>query len=452
MACREPEGCKSMSTIQDPAEKLTFMVNDADQHSTPALYAYERYIDPKDSDKAIRLVMKPDGTGEMLFAGRPAHLKSRDTQLTFSEEQLAALGVTGSGSDERSEIEATGAGGLEVSASTRPTPGALLNRLNPLRELDAEGRIEYAKKYRELQAQLDDPESRLGVMDAQGVQAAVNYAAIGGPENEFENEPDALYANIRAMNRYLAAEWGFTYKSRIFTPPFVSMMDAERAIAELDALMADPHGAPQLIQLSTGPSVHRSPFRPELDPFWARCNEAGINICTHQATVTFYPRQGLEWDEPEVMIGNMDAFQWVLYYADRPAYETVAAAILQGLFSRFPNIKLLLSEQGTVWVPYIVRKMDHAFLLGRRATWGEMDRRPSEYFKTHCFVAPYPEENVDRVIEVVGSDPIVFGSDFPHGEGLPDPSMYLGQLSNCSEEQVSGIMRDNLARFLGTET
>jgi predicted TIM-barrel fold metal-dependent hydrolase len=131
--------------------------------------------------------------------------------------------------------------------------------------------------------------------------------------------------------------------------------------------------------------------------------------------------------------------------------ETVGAAILQGWFARFPKMQLLLSEQGTVWVPYTIRKLDHAFLMGRRATWGTLEMRPSEYFRQHCFVAPFPEENVERVVEAVGIEPIVFGSDFPHGEGLPEPQAYLGQLKNFSDDQVKIIMRDNLARYLDRE-
>lgn len=77
--------------------------------------------------------------------------------------------------------------------------------------------------------------------------------------------------------------------------------------------------------------------------------------------------------------------------------EMVRAAILQDFFARYPNIRLLLSEQGALWVPYLVRKMDHAFLMGRRATWGKLDRRPSEIFRERCLVAPFPEENVERV-------------------------------------------------------
>jgi predicted TIM-barrel fold metal-dependent hydrolase len=147
----------------------------------------------------------------------------------------------------------------------------------------------------------------------------------------------------------------------------------------------------------------------------------------------------------------MDAFQWVFYYGDRPAMETVGAAILQGWFVRFPNLQLLLSEQGTVWLPYVLRKMDHAFLMGRKATWGKFEMRPSEYFRDHCFVAPFPEEKLERVIEAVGTKPIVFGSDFPHGEGLPDPSVYLSQLDALSDADARAVMRGNLARFLDQE-
>ena len=57
-------------------------------------------------------------------------------------------------------------------------------------------------------------------------------------------------------------------------------------------MVEDP--PPKVIQLVAGPSIHRSPFRPELDAFWARLNEARINVCTHLSPVTFYGRQGLE--------------------------------------------------------------------------------------------------------------------------------------------------------------
>lgn len=419
-----------------------YLLTDADEHSTPRFNAYLDYMEESKKHLAITYEVTDEGFN-VLYAGKPARLRAKNFQVTFSDDLLADIGVKGAGSTESDgNLGRAGRGAMRTVV-----PGSLLNKLNPLKELDTAGRIEFAKKYREMQPLLDNPADRLTVMDAQGIQSCVNYATIA-TEYEFEDNLEALYANQRAENRYLAAEWGYTYQNRIFTPPVISTVDAAAAIAELDAVMNDPHGAPKVIQLMAGPSVHRSPFRPELDPFWARLNEAGVNVCTHLSTVTFYGRQGLEWDEEEAMLGDMDAFQWVMYYGDRPAYETVAAAILQGLFARFPNVQLLLSEQGTVWVPYFVRKMDHAFLMGRRATWGKLTMRPSDYFKKHVKVAPFPEENVDRIIEAVGVEPLTFGSDFPHGEGLPDPSLYVSQLKNCTEEQKRAIMRDNLAGYL----
>jgi predicted TIM-barrel fold metal-dependent hydrolase len=436
-----------MAVIDVPT-KLDYLINDADEHSTPRPKAYEDYIDPDRRDMAIRTVRGPDGRSQQLFNGRPARFDmGRDFQVTFAADTLDELGITASGghkSDGEEEDESR-------SRQANLVPGSLLNRLNPLRSLDEEGRKEFVRRYRELQDQLDNPADRLAVMDAQGVECVVNYAALPGIEVEFEDDYDGLYANLIALNRYLGTEWGYNYEGRLFTPPFISFADPEAALKLLEEILKIE--TPRVIQTSNGTSMHTSPFRPDNDRFWSICSEAGIQLATHLASVTRYAANGeAEWSEPEATLGGMTAFQWVLYHGDRPAMETVAAAILQGWFARFPDMKLLLSEQGTVWAPYIVRKMDHAFLMGRRGTWGTLDRRPSEYFKQHCFVAPFPEENVYRVMEVTGIEPLVFGSDFPHGEGLPEPGLYLSQIRELSEGDQRLIMRDNLARFLGIES
>ena len=428
-----------MTTLVESTTKLGYLINDADEHSTPPTSAYQQYVDPDKRHLAITEINRDNGRHEMIWGGRPdpSPVKSYgQEQVTGSGEILADLG-----------LDARGRGGAEFANA--PIPGSLLNRLNPLRELDADGRKEFARRYRELQERLDNPADRLTVMDSQGIQSAVNFAALPGIEVHFEGDYEALYANLNALNRYLGEVWGYTYEGRLYTPPFISFADPAGALDQLERIMALE--VPRVIQTSTGPSMHSSPFRPENDRFWSICSEAGINLATHLASVTRYGAQGLEWNEEEVILGDMDAFQWAMYYGDRPAYETVAAAVLQGWFARFPKMKLLLSEQGTLWVPYLLRKMDHAFMMGRRATWGKLAMRPSEYFREHCFVAPFPEENLDRIVEVTGPKPIVFGSDFPHGEGLPDPSAYLGQLKNLSEVDARAIMRGNLARFLGQE-
>ena len=159
-------------------------------------------------------------------------------------------------------------------------------------------------------------------------------------------------------------------------------------------------GAP-LIQIKSGHAHggRENPFggtfarRPGLDPIWSRVNEAGIGLAVHLGG-TDYQKYGADWSEdPDLTFGDFTAFQWMMYWGDRPAMELTAGLILHNFFGRFPNINVCLSEMGTVWVPYTVRKMDHAFLMGRKAKWaenGRLEARPSEIFRQHFLVAPYP--------------------------------------------------------------
>ena len=125
--------------------------------------------------------------------------------------------------------------------------------------------------------------------------------------------------------------------------------------------------------------------------------------------------------------------------------------IFHNLFGRFPKVKVLIAEYGTVWLPYLFRKIDHAAMLRVAVPrTGSSPGRPSQLFKEHVVVAPYPEENVARVADVSGWDCLVFGSDFPHSEGLPDPIQYVSQLGKLDDEIVYKLMRGNLERFLGT--
>ena len=220
----------------------------------------------------------------------------------------------------------------------------------------------------------------------------------------------------------------------MFLPPYIALADPDLAVKELELVLAD--GAP-MIQIKSGhahggqdnPMGGRSPADPIYDRFWSIVNEAEIRLAVHLGG-TDYQKYGADWSEdPDTVFGDFDAFQWMMYWGDRPALELTAGLILHNFFGRFPNIKVCLSEMGTVWLPYTMRKMDHAFLMGRKAKWsetGRLDRRPSEIFRQHFIVAPYPEENVRRVVDEIGIEPIVFGSDFPHGEGLAYPHLYVG--------------------------
>jgi predicted TIM-barrel fold metal-dependent hydrolase len=432
---------------------LPYLINDADNHFNEPPDCFERYIDPSKADLAVRFVKAPDGTQMQLFAGKPS--KFNTNQVTFSEEELKKM--LGDSFDVRAshrQVAAQERGQKDL----RVVPGMLLNRLNPLKGLSEEERRAFVAEFRDRSEAFGNRDLRLALMDDQGIDKGVMYpAAAHDIEYEFADNVDALYANIRAFNRWMHEEVGFVVENRMWLPPYIAFADPELAIKELETVIAE--GA-TVIQTKSGhahggrdnPGGGRSLADPVFDRFWSICNEAEIHLAVHLGG-TDYQKYGADWSEdPECAFGDFDAFQWMMYWGDRPAMELTTALILHNFFGRFPNMKVLLSEQGTVWVPYTLRKMDHAFLLGRKAKWAETGRlsaRPSQIFREHFVVAPFPEENVRRVVDEVGIEPIVFGSDFPHGEGLAYPSKYVdAQLSAFNEEDQRRIMRDNLETFL----
>lgn len=402
------------------SERPPYRINDADNHCIEPPDVFERYIDPKHRDKVVRFV-DDGGQRVQVFGGRPSKSAKLKRQVTVAEPQ-AMVG---------------GAGTI---------PGSLLAKLNPLKGLSDAERAEIVAYFKEQSSAYGDRDLRLALMDDQGIEAAIMFPAIAHDlELQFEKDYEAIYANERALNRWVEDEWGFAYQNRMFVPPVISLCDPDLAIDELERVR--DAGCP-LIQIRPGPPDRQSLASPRLDGFWSRVNEAEIGVAIHRGDSSYNMFYGADWEENPAATVDLDAFQWVFYDGDRPIMETVGALIMQGLVNRFPNLRFCLSENGAVWLPYLIKKMDHAFLMGRRATWGAFDGRPSEIFKRHFVVQPFPEENVKPVIQAVGVECVAFGSDFPHGEGLPNPADYLQTLAGMDDATIRAIMRDNLARFL----
>jgi predicted TIM-barrel fold metal-dependent hydrolase len=399
-------------------QRLSYGIWDADNHFPEAEDAIARYIDPKYSDKVVVDVIR----------------RERDRM--------------------RDEARAKGRDPSTIpdpDATIRP--GATLNRLNPYKGLSAEDREAHVAQFREVGDRISDPASRLAVMDAQGLEGVLMFPQREGliVHNAFPEDTEATFANVRAFNRYVENEWGFAYEDRIFIPATISFMDVDLAVAELEHVIA---AGARTVLLPPGPINRHSPANPQFDPFWARVQEAGLGVTVH-LNYTEYQNQSANWSEDPARHytkqPGFTAFQWFAYWGDRPIMELCAALIFHNFFTRFPGIRVCVAEQGSVWVPYALRKMDHAFMLGRPTTFGErLPARPSDVFRNHFLVAPFPEESLQRPLEVLSIDQLVFGSDFPHAEGLDDPSKYVtqNQIEDLTEEDQRKLMRENLAHFL----
>src|SRR5258705_18472 len=92
--------------------------------------------------------------------------------------------------------------------------------------------------------------------------------------------------------------------------------------------------------------------------------------------------------------------------------------------ARWPSSRGRSIENGAGWAYNVLKKVD----LAAAQTPGWFKEKPSETFRRHVWVSPFWEENPARSAEFLGYDRTLFGSDWPHIEGIPEPIEYVDSL------------------------
>src|SRR6185437_8545890 len=108
-------------------------------------------------------------------------------------------------------------------------------------------------------------------------------------------------------------------------------------------------------------------------------------------------------------------------------------------------------ENGSDWVAYLFRHLDKKKGMGRHGPWpgGYFRGRPSDILRERLYLTPYPEDDVQAVLDLVGADHLLFGSDHPHPEGLADPNSFVALLGDADPATTRRVMRYNTAGLLG---
>jgi predicted TIM-barrel fold metal-dependent hydrolase len=82
---------------------------------------------------------------------------------------------------------------------------------------------------------------------------------------------------------------------------------------------------------------------------------------------------------------------------------------------------------------------------------GYFSEDPVESFRRNVWMNPFWEDDVNEVVDLMGADRVIFGSDWPHIEGMPKPLDYAVEVKQFDDADQQLIMRDN-ARTLNTRT
>jgi predicted TIM-barrel fold metal-dependent hydrolase len=293
-----------------------------------------------------------------------------------------------------------------------------------------------------------EPGPRIELMDELGVDRTLMFPTLASLlEERMRDDPDMTHAVIHSLNQWLHDEWGFNHEDRIFTTPVITLPVVEKAIEELEWVV-ERGARTVLIRPAPVPCYggSRSFALEQFDPFWQAVVDADVLVSMH-ASDSGYTRYQGDWTGPQEMLPfRLDAFR-MLTGGKRPIEDTAAALTCHGLLTRFPDLRVALVENGGDWV---VPFLEH--LSDTHAKMPQMfDEDPVEAFRRNVYVSPFHEDDIEGLVDAIGIDHVLFGSDFPHPEGLAEPCSYLDHLPpGMAQDDIAKVMGGNLAHIMRT--
>ena len=389
---------------------------DADNHYWETTESFTRHRDPKYADRGVILV-DPDGTGKPRYV--------------FAHNQRVHPILPGPG-----------------DVYLRPRPGALYeyfagksNKARLGNELSSEEPAAHPEWF--------DRDARLKCMDGQGVEAAWLFPSQAVcMEGPMQPDTEAAIHILSAFNRWLDDEWGFRYQDRIFGVPFLTLSDVGQAVEELEWCI--DRGA-KVVSVRNGPAFTpegtKSPADPAFDPFWARVGEAGLVVAPHAGFEDGYVEVeravAREWGRVPSGAGGMgDAAASTvitMLMKRRLVHDFAAILVADKLFERNPGVRVAYIENGGTWVGDLL----HGLQVLHGQNPGLFKENPVDQFLGHCWVAPFVEDSVLELAQHLPVERILFGSDWPHAEGVGHPRDFFKNVEDFSIPDQRKIMRDN---------
>jgi predicted TIM-barrel fold metal-dependent hydrolase len=307
-----------------------------------------------------------------------------------------------------------------------------------------------------------DSKRRLTELEADGIVAEVIFpntvppffpkASLGDqPPAATAGDLEARWAGLQAHNRWMA-DFCSDAPGRRAGIAQIMLHDIPAAVAEIR--WAKEHGLTGGVLLpgappgSGLPPLHDATY---YEPLWAVCEELDLPLNHHSGSAA--PVAGEEAEDKVVFI--LEVTWW--------AHRAFTHLLVAGAFERHPGLRLVLTEQGTAWIPEELGRLDHFFDRFRHASgsqemeWGlplveRMSLKPSEYWARQCSVgSSFIRPDEVKLRHVVGLDKIMWGSDYPHKEGTaPFTAEALrASFAGIDPVEVQAMLGDNAARTYG---
>lgn len=289
-----------------------------------------------------------------------------------------------------------------------------------------------------------DVELRLKDQVEDGVSAEVIY-----PNGIFEafSSPEPRY-QLAVCSLYNDYYWDvFSSHSDVCIPSAtIPVIDVDSAVAEVKRIAAKGYRS-----LSVPVNYAATPYNmPVYEPLWATVAELGLPLSFHVFTTsdTVPDEKSRRYLTKEETHGR-DLVGMVLGMAEAMAPLTALTAA--GVFDRYPDLRIVLVECGIGWLAWALYAMDDVYKARHMWQYPNLDKMPSEYFKTNGFITFGDDPIGLNNLDYTGVDGLMWGSDYPHDEGTFPHSREVIErtFAGISQEDKEKMVGRNAARLYG---
>jgi predicted TIM-barrel fold metal-dependent hydrolase len=369
---------------------------DADGHILEPPDLWTTYLEGKYRDRALRVVTDEHGLEELEIGGARSKMSRRGFPST-----LGAMG----------------------------DPDLRSMQLDPARTYL--GEAPYGSM---------DPDERIELLDAEGIDAVVLYTTIGLLWEAELDDAELSQAYTRAYNRWICEFCDGN--PRLIPTAHLSLSDPAAAARELERAVGDGARGSYV-----APFTHdgRPLGHPDNDPVFAAAQDLDVPFAIHP---TFEP----QWTKGTRM-GAWEHVKQLRLLASVTASDGVRQQFTTlfdyGVFDRFPRLRVVVLESGGGWIGYWLDRIDavygHTF-IGTRVP---LQDKPSDYFRERVWISCDPDERtIPALAQRFGADRFMWASDFPHADHTPEYVADLDELAAAFDGPARGQFLGNNARAL----
>jgi len=289
-----------------------------------------------------------------------------------------------------------------------------------------------------------DTAARVELLDSWGVDAGVVFPTIGILWDKAE-DPELAMAYARAYNNW---QWDFASpaKDRILPIAHIPLYDIDLALTELQRCLKLGFKG---MFLAPEPVNGKRPSHPDFDPLWREMVEADLPVCVH-LIVRFNRPVNLAatqwWDPSSEPMNTVFSFG---LGGSMQLIPATAALVCDGLFDRFPKLKVTMVESGAGYAAYLMDRLDEKYARFGGAV--NLKRKPSEYIRENIwFVMDPSERSIDAQCDLVGENQFLWGSDYPHIDSHANAMQEVHTaLAPMSEDRRNKVLGGNAAKLFG---